>query len=58
MGYYFCGHGGVHAVKFANYASYCELIFVDKRHIMKSTKIYSLKKFPYIWSIESIKLYI
>ena len=41
----FCGHGGVVgtiAIGFAKYASYCGLIFVDKRHTMKSTKIYTL----------------
>ena len=40
----FCGHGsmvGTIIVRFAMYASYCELIFVDKRRAMKSTKIYT-----------------
>ena len=36
-------------VGFAKYASYCGLIFVDKRHTMKSTKIYTPPKFLHIW---------
>ena len=39
----FRGHGGMVGtiiVRFAKYTSYCGLIFVDKRHTMKSTKIY------------------
>ena len=38
----FCGHGsvvGTIVAGFAKYASYCGLIFVDKRHITKSTKL-------------------
>ena len=38
----FCGHSGVVGtivVRFAKYTSYCGLIFVDKRHTTKSTKI-------------------
>ena len=44
----FCGHGGVVGtiiVRFAKYASYCVLIFVDKRHTTKSTKIYTPQNF-------------
>ena len=40
----FHGHGGMVGtiiVRFAKYASYCGLIFVDKRHTMKSTKIHT-----------------
>ena len=41
-GIYFCCHGsvvGTIIVQFAKYASYCGLIFMDKRHTMKFTKI-------------------
>ena len=44
----FHGHGGMVGtivVGFTKYASYCGLIFVDKRHTMKSTKIYTPQKF-------------
>ena len=40
----FRGHGSVVStivVRFTKYASYCGLIFVDKRHTMKSMKIYT-----------------
>ena len=40
----FHGFGGVVdtiVVEFAKYASYCGLIFIDKRHTTKSTKIYA-----------------
>ena len=39
----FHGHGGMVGtiVRFVKYASYCGLIFVDKRHTKKSTKIYT-----------------
>ena len=36
---------GTIVVRFAKYASYCGLIFVDKRHTMKCTKIYTPQKF-------------
>ena len=43
----FRGHGGVVGtivVRFAKYASYCGLIFMDKRHTMKSIKnLYTMK---------------
>ena len=48
----FHGHGGMVGtivVRLAKYASYYELIFVDKRHTMKSTTIYTPQKFPCIW---------
>ena len=48
----FCGHVsavGTIIVRFAKYASYCGLIFVDKRHTMTSTKIYTPQKFLGIW---------
>ena len=48
----FCGHDGVVStiiVRFAKYASYCGLIFVDKRHTTKSTKIYAPRKFLHVW---------
>ena len=41
----FCGHGGevgTIIVETAKYASYCGLIFVDKRYSTKSMKIYTL----------------
>ena len=43
----FHGHGHMVStiVGFANYASFCGLIFVDKRHTSKSTKIYTPQKF-------------
>ena len=44
----FRGHGGMVGtivVRLAKYASYCVLIFVDKRHTTKSTKIYMPQKF-------------
>ena len=39
----FCSHGSVVStiVRIAKYASYCGLIFVDKRHTMKSMKVYT-----------------
>ena len=46
------GHGslvGKIVIRFAKYASYCGLIFVDKRYTMKSTKIYTPRKFLHIW---------
>ena len=47
----FRGHGsvvGMTVVGFAKYASYCGLIFVDKRHTTKSTKI-SMHTVASIW---------
>ena len=44
----FCGYGGMVVtiiVRFAKYASYCGLIFVDKRHTAKSTKIHTPRNF-------------
>ena len=44
----FCGRDsmvGTIVVRFAKYASYCGLIFVDKRHTTKFTKIYTPQKF-------------
>ena len=44
----FRGYGSVAGtiiVRFAKYASYCGLIFVDKRHTTKFTKIYTPQKF-------------
>ena len=44
----FRGHGDVVdmiIVRFAKYASYCGIIFVDKRRTMKSMKIYTPQKF-------------
>ena len=41
-------HGGVVGtivVGFAKYASYCGLIFIDKRYTTKSMKIYIPQKF-------------
>ena len=35
----------------AKYASYCGLIFMDKRHTMKSMKIYAAQKFLHISNI-------
>ena len=43
----FHGHGslvGTIVVGFAKYSSYCKLIFVDKRHTMKSRKHLHFKK--------------
>ena len=40
----FHSHGNIVGriiIGLAKYASYCGLIFVDKRHTMKSTKIYT-----------------
>ena len=40
----FHGHGyvvGTIIAGFAKYASYCGLVFMDKRHTMKSTKFYT-----------------
>ena len=34
---------------FAKYASYCGLIFMDKRHTMKSMKFYIPQKFLHVW---------
>ena len=48
VGINFCGYGsmeGTIVVEFAKYASYCGLIFVDKRHTIKSMKIYKSKNF-------------
>ena len=48
----FRGHDGMVdavVVGFTKYASYCGLIFVDKRHTMKSTKIYAPRKFLHVW---------
>ena len=48
----FCGHGSVIGTivdRFAKYASYCGLIIVDKKHTMKSTKIYTPHKFLHVW---------
>ena len=36
-------------VGFAKYASYCGLIFIDKRHTTKFTKIYTPQKFIHLW---------
>ena len=47
------------AVGFTKYASYCGLIFMDKRHTMKSTKIYTPQKFlrvRYTFNINFISL--
>ena len=47
----FRGHGGVvdtFIVGFAKYASYCGLIFMNKRHTTKSTKIYTPRKFLHV----------
>ena len=44
----FHGHGDLVVtivVGFANYASYCGLIFMDKRNTTKSMKIYTSRKF-------------
>ena len=43
-----CGHGGVVGtilVRFAKYASYWGLIFMDKRYTMKSIKFIHLENF-------------
>ena len=40
---------GTIVVRFAKYASYCGLIFVDKRHTTESTKIYTPQKFLRVW---------
>ena len=44
---YFHDHGGVVGtiVRFAKYASYCGLSFMDKRHTTKSMEIYIPRKF-------------
>ena len=45
-------HGGVVGtivVGFAKCSSYCGLIFVDKRHNTKSTKISTPQKFLHVW---------
>ena len=34
--------------RFTKYTSYCGLIFVDKRHTMKSVKIYTPQKFIHL----------
>ena len=55
----FHGHGGMVGtivVRFAKYASYCGLIFVDKRHTMKSTKNYTPRKFLRVQYITTIKI--
>ena len=43
----FCSHGGVAGTIGYNccWICYCGLIFVDKRHITKSTKIYASQEF-------------
>ena len=49
----FCGHGSmvrIIIVGLAKYASYCGLIFVDKRHTMKPTKIIYL----YVYGIYEV----
>ena len=52
LGINFRGHGqvvGTIVVGFAKYASYCGLIFMDKRHATKSMKIYTPQKFLHVW---------
>ena len=44
----FRGHGSLIHTIAAKYASYCGLIFVDKKYTMKSTKIYIPRKFLHI----------
>ena len=39
---------GTIIVRFAKYASYCGVIFVDKRHTTKSMKIYTPRKFLHV----------
>ena len=39
---------GTTIVGLAKYASCCGLIFVDKRHITKTTKIYTPRKFLHV----------
>ena len=39
---------GTIVVGFAKYASYCGLIFVDKRHTTKSMKIFTPQKFLHV----------
>ena len=39
---------GTIAIRFAKYASYCGLVFMNKRHTTKCTKIYTSQKFLYI----------
>ena len=48
----FHGNGGVVGtiiVGFAKYASYCELIFVDRGNTTKSSNIYTPLKFIRVW---------
>ena len=44
-----CGVVGTIIVRFAKYASYCGLFFMDKRHTTKSMKIYTTQKFLHVW---------
>ena len=40
----FCGHGGMEGTIIVGFAKYAGLIFMDKRHTTKSTKIYTPQK--------------